>query len=61
MNHAPQMVSRDSSASFTTLRCLKEADRLIIGYFNLMRKPEDRNKPGGNLSEMMEFNAAIGN
>jgi hypothetical protein len=33
----------------------------MIGYFNLMRKPEDRNKPGGNLSEMMEFNAAIGN
>jgi hypothetical protein len=33
----------------------------MIGYFNLMRKPDDRNKPGGNLSEMMEFNAAIGN
>jgi hypothetical protein len=31
----------------------------VIGDFNLIRKPKDRNKPGGNVSEMVDFNAAI--
>jgi hypothetical protein len=39
----------------------KDADWLVVGDFNLMRKHEDRNKLGGNLREMMEFNAAISN
>lgn len=34
-------------------------DWLILGDFNLIRKLEDRNKPGGDLSEMFRFNAAI--
>lgn len=32
---------------------------LIVGYFNLLRRPGNRNKPGGNVQEMMAFNAAI--
>jgi hypothetical protein len=36
-----------------------EVDWLVIGDFNLIRKPEDRNKPGGNVREMLDFNATI--
>ena len=32
---------------------------LIVGDFNLIRKPEDRNRPGGNIGEMLMFNNAI--
>lgn len=32
---------------------------MIVGDFNLLRKPQDRNKPGGNIQEMLSFNAAI--
>lgn len=32
---------------------------LIVGDFNLLRKPEDRNKPGGDVNEMLLFNEAI--
>jgi len=34
-------------------------DWIILGDFNLMRKPENRNKPRGNLSKMLMFNDAI--
>jgi mannosylglycoprotein endo-beta-mannosidase len=34
-------------------------DWLLLGDFNLIRKPEDRNRPGGSLSEMALFNEAI--
>jgi len=34
-------------------------DWIILGDFNLMRKPENRNKIGGNISEMCMFNDAI--
>jgi hypothetical protein len=34
-------------------------DWLLVGDFNLLRNPEDRNKPGGDLSEMLLFNEAI--
>jgi hypothetical protein len=36
-----------------------DVDWLVIGDFNLIRKSKDRNKPGGNVSEMVDFNAAI--
>lgn len=36
-----------------------EAKWLIVGDFNLLRSPEDRNKPGGNLAEMLAFNNSI--
>lgn len=32
---------------------------LVVGDFNLMRKPEDRNRLGGNVSEMFLFNETI--
>lgn len=34
-------------------------DWMILGDFNLIRKAEDRNKPGGNVAEMLLFNEAI--
>ena len=34
-------------------------DWVFLGDFNLIRKVEDRNKPGGDLNDMMSFNAAI--
>jgi hypothetical protein len=39
----------------------EETDWLVVGDFNLLRKPEDRNRQGGNINEMLEFNAAISN
>lgn len=36
-----------------------DIDQMILGDFNLMRKPEDRNKPGGDETEMFLFNEAI--
>jgi hypothetical protein len=36
-------------------------DWLIIGDFNLIRRASDRNKPGGNIQDMLKFNAAISN
>jgi hypothetical protein len=31
----------------------------MIGDFNLIRSPQDRNKPCGNISEMLLFSEAI--
>ena len=36
-----------------------EVDWLIVGDFNLIRKPENRNKPGGDISDMFLFNEAL--
>lgn len=38
---------------------LDSVDWLILGDFNLIRDPTNRNKPGGNYSEMLIFNEAI--
>lgn len=32
---------------------------LVVGDFNLIRKLEDRNRPRGNIGEMLMFNNAI--
>lgn len=32
---------------------------LIVGDFNLIRSPDNRNKPGDNVQEMIKFNEAI--
>ena len=32
---------------------------LLLGDFTLMRKPEDRNRPGGDVHEMFLFNEAL--
>jgi exonuclease III/regulator of replication initiation timing len=34
---------------------------LIIGDFNLIRRPSDKNRPGGSIQDMLEFNATISN
>jgi hypothetical protein len=36
-----------------------ETKWLILGDFNLLRSPENRNKPGANISEIFAFNDAI--
>jgi hypothetical protein len=40
---------------FHNIDMSKEIDWLVVGDFNLMRKPKNRNKPGSNLSEMKEL------
>jgi hypothetical protein len=46
---------------FHNIDMAEDTDWLVVGDFNLLRKPEDRNRSGGNISEMLEFNAAISN
>jgi hypothetical protein len=36
-----------------------DVDWLVVGGFNLIRRPDDRNMPGGNVQDMLSFNAAI--
>jgi hypothetical protein len=36
-------------------------DWLVVGDFNLIRKPSARNRPRGNVQEMLKFNEAISN
>jgi hypothetical protein len=33
-----------------------DEDWLILGDFNFIRSPENRNKPGGNIDDMLIFN-----
>jgi hypothetical protein len=34
---------------------------LLLGDFNLIRRLSDRNKPRGNIQNMLDFNASISN
>jgi hypothetical protein len=36
-------------------------DWIVMGDFNFIRKPSDRNKPGGDVNEMLLFHVAISN
>ena len=36
-----------------------EVNWLLIGYFNLIRSLDDRNRPGGDVNEIFLFNEAI--
>jgi hypothetical protein len=36
-----------------------ETDWIVLGDFNFIRGPEDRNKPGGDINDMILFNDAI--
>lgn len=44
---------------FQNIQINPETDWLVLGDFNLIRKLDDRNKPGGNLNEIFRFNEAI--
>jgi len=44
---------------FKNLQIPPLTDWIILGDFNLIRKIEDRNKPGGDLNEIFRFNEAI--
>jgi exonuclease III len=46
---------------FSNIDMLEDMDWLVLGDFNFMRKPSDRNKPGGDVNEMLLFNEAISN
>jgi hypothetical protein len=37
----------------------EDTNWLLVGDFNLIRWPSDRNKPGGNVQEMFRFNEVI--
>jgi hypothetical protein len=39
----------------------EDDDWLLVGDFNLIGRPSDKNKPGGNIQEMLRFNVAISN
>jgi exonuclease III len=44
---------------FKHIEMADETKWLILGDFNLLRSPENRNKPGANISEIFAFNDAI--
>ena len=44
---------------FHSIQMPDEINWLIVGDFNLIRRPEDRNKEGGDIQEMYLFNEAI--
>lgn len=44
---------------FSNIQMPDSINWLLVGDFNLCRSPEDRNRPGGDLSEMLLFNEAI--
>jgi exonuclease III len=46
---------------FHNIQVDDDVDWLIVGDFNLIRAPTDRNKPGGNIHEILLFNEAISN
>jgi exonuclease III len=41
------------------IQIAQEVDWLVVGDFNLIRGPHNRNKPRGNLQEMLLFNEVI--
>jgi hypothetical protein len=44
---------------FKGIQMPEQNEWIIVGDFNLIRKPEDRNKEGGDTNEMFLFNEAI--
>lgn len=46
---------------FNSLQIEQDSDWLIVGDFNLIRKPEDGNRGGANIHDMFRFNEAISN
>jgi hypothetical protein len=46
---------------FANIDMPDDTDWLIVGDFNFIRSPSDRNKPGGDTNGMLLFNEAISN
>ena len=46
---------------FSNIQMPDNVDWIILGDFNFIRSREDRNKPGGNVNDMLTFNEAINN
>jgi exonuclease III len=46
---------------FSNIDMPDNTDWIVMGDFNFIRKPSDRNKPGGDVNEMLLFNDAISN
>jgi hypothetical protein len=44
---------------FHNMQIPADNDWLIVGDFNLIRSPSDRNKPSGNLNEMLAISASL--
>jgi hypothetical protein len=49
--------------NFTTvlknIQMPSEVNWLLEGDFNLIRKPENKNRPGGDITEILHFNEAL--
>lgn len=41
------------------IRMQEEINWLVVGDFNLLRNPSNRNRPGGNLQDLFLFKEAI--
>lgn len=46
---------------FREIDIRESTDWLVVEDFNLSRYPSNRNKPGGDINNMMAFNKAISN
>jgi hypothetical protein len=63
--YSPIFLSHAHQREIEFLRWFKDIDMLatkswiIVDDFNLIRRPENRNKPGSDISLMMAFNEAI--
>jgi hypothetical protein len=44
---------------FSNLKTLGERLWIFLGDFNIIRAPENRNKPGGDIQRILNFNLAI--
>lgn len=44
---------------FENIQMPEDVDWMVVGDFNLYRKPKDRNRPRGNISGMFLFNSTI--
>jgi hypothetical protein len=60
-NYGPSVSAEKAAfiAWLYNLDILSFDDWIILGDFNLIKSPSDRNRPGGNINEMMLFNDLI--
>ena len=46
---------------FTNIQMADDVDWIVMGAFNFIRSPEDRNIPSGDVNQMLLLNEAISN